>query len=89
MVFGLTVIISLANNPAMVSVLFNILRISPSVTIPIILFSSTTAVTPNRFSDISTITSLRLEFGATMGLCCLSKISLTRNNKLLPKAPPG
>ena len=55
--------ISFAVSPVIFSCLFNILRKSPSVIIPIkSSFLSTTAVAPSRLEDISTITSFMDEF---------------------------
>ncbi|MCY1235771.1 hypothetical protein D9M72_484000 [compost metagenome] len=68
---------------------FSILRMSPSVMIPITFSFSTTAVTPSLFSEISTITFLMLESGETTGLCVVSSISFTRSKSFLPNAPPG
>src|SRR5690606_6297380 len=62
---------------------------SPSVIIPTILSLSTTAVTPNRFSEISTITCLTLVSNCTCGFSLTDDKSLTCKYKRLPKAPPG
>ncbi|MNT58041.1 hypothetical protein D3C72_1954550 [compost metagenome] len=88
-IFGFLVIMSLAVKSAKVSLSLSIRRMSPSVIIPTTLLSSTTAVTPNRFSEISKITFLIGVFGATIGFKECSSMSLTRSNNFLPKAPPG
>ena len=67
-VFGFLPIISLAVKSSILVVLLNILRMSPSVIIPTIAFCAfSTAVTPNLFSEISTITFAILSFSKTFG----------------------
>ena len=73
----------------MVSVLFSILLMSPSVMIPTTELFSRTAVTPSLFSEISTITFLTLESELTLGFLEESNMSLTLSNNFFPKAPPG
>ena len=70
-------------------VLLNIRLISPSVIIPIIFSFFNTAVTPNLFSEISTITSAIELSNCTCGTWLFSIRSETLKYNRFPKAPPG
>src|SRR5690606_11697394 len=88
-ILGLWLIMSLAVSPAKLLVRVNIRRRSPSVMIPTILSSSTTAVTPSIFSEISTITFFTSVFGLTWGFSFREVRLLTLKYSVFPKDPRG